>query len=255
MVDTRVAELKDPEVWLEDSVLAPQRCRLFLMARFPHLTRPFSDDALSGELSRGEERLGRLRYAGRLLRGLNRTQRKQLVGLLLDIEEALKYYASYSRSSQSVSKLAAESPRRARMLFRKTKAARLGLEDLRAYAADLDPSLGLDHTRAADRCLRVLANLREEHSAGEYFSMQKSEYSALKNPKQLGVVQLYWFFHSECKRSGPESEVRVAMVVNGFLATLIGRALKYVARYRIDRSKGSSAVRQAVMRFQPRTIE
>ena len=141
------------------------------------------------------------------------------------------------------------------MLSRKVKAARRGLDDLRAYAADLDESLGLDYIRAADRCLKVLANLEEDHSAGEIFFMQKSEYPAVKNPRQLGVVQLYWFFHSECKCSGPESEVRVAALANEFFTPPNARPLKYVPKYQIDESKGSSSVRQAVMRFQPRTIE
>src|SRR5262245_43277012 len=191
MLDDRVRGLKESEFWIEDSVLASQRCRLFLMTRFPHLPRPLADQVLSRELSCGEGRLGRLLGAGRILRDLNPAQRKQLVGLLLDIEEALKIYAGRSRSWRRASKLAAEFPRRTRMLSGKVKAACRSLEDLRTYAAGLDVSLGRDYVRAADHCLSMLANLKEDHSAGEYFSMQRSEYPALENPRQLGLVQLY----------------------------------------------------------------
>src|SRR5215831_16553414 len=116
MVDARVAGLNETEFWREDSVLALQRCRLFLMVRFPHLLRPFSDEVLSRELSRGEERLCGLRHAKRVLRDLSGAQRKQLAGLVLDIELSLEAYARHGRNSKMVRELAATGDRRLRVL-------------------------------------------------------------------------------------------------------------------------------------------
>ena len=232
-------------------MLAFQRCRLFLMVRFPHLPRPFDDDLISRELLRGEERLCRLRHSKRILRDLSGAQRKQLAGLVLDIEEALEHDAILGRSSKTVRELGATGDRRLRVLSRRVIKICNELTELIKYTERLHPVLQLGYRRSAKRCLEILEKLKVDPSFGEFWRSQIPEYPARKNPKQLAYGQLYWFFHAECKCTGPESEVRAAVLSNEFF----GLAIKYIPAYRIDRSMGSSGVRQAVMRFHPRTIE
>jgi hypothetical protein len=140
------------------------------------------------------------------------------------------------------------------MLLRKVLTIRGELEDLREYAASLHATLGLEYDRAAKRCLDVLEKLKPDSLATEFFHSQKSKYPPLENPRQLGIVQLYWFFHSECGCTGGESEVRVAMIANEFLTPVGGRKLRYTPTYKDAESQGSSAVRLAVSRFRPRTV-
>jgi len=251
MVDARVAGLSETEFWRVDSVLAFQRCRLFLMVRFPHLPCPFSDEVLSRELSRGEDRLCGLRHAKRILRDLSGTQRKQLAALVLDIEQSLESYSRHGRNSEMVRELAATGDRRLRVLSRRVIKICSELSELIKYTKNLHPVLQQGHLRPLERSLEILEKLRVDPSFGEFYRSQIPEYPARENPKQLAYVQLYWFFHAECKCTGPESEVRAAVVLNEFF----GLAIKYIPRYRIDRSMGSSGVRQAVMRFHPRTIQ
>jgi hypothetical protein len=249
MVDARVAGLNETEFWREDSVLAFQRCRLFLMVRFPHLPCPFDAEVLSRELSWGEERLCGI--AKRILRDLSGAQRKQLAGLVLDIELSLEAFARHGRNSKMVRELAATGDRRLRVLSRRVIKIRSELSELIKYTKRLHPVLQQGHLRSLERSLETLEKLRVDPSFSEFYRSQIAEYPELENPKQLALVQLYWFFHAECKCTGPESEVRAAMVSNEFF----GLAIKYIPKYRIDRSMGSSGVRQAVMRFHPRTIE
>jgi hypothetical protein len=255
MLDRRVKKLKDAESWAEDSVLAFQRCRRFLMTRFPHLPHPFANEVVSQELSRREEQLQRSLHAKRILRDLNDAQRRQLAGLLLDIEEASQYHTRQKLTSKSVRRLAAEGDRRLHVLFRKTLKIRSELSELIEYAKGLHPVLRQGYLRAAERCLEILQELekpsrRDNLSISEYYRSQKREYPALEDPKQLGIVQLYWFFH-ESGRSGRDSEVRAAMIANEFLSL----KLKYIEKYSDAESMGSSAVRLAVSRYRPRTMK
>ena len=254
MVDRRVAGLNERKSWIEDSVLAPQRCRLFLLVRFPHLPHPFEDEVLSRELSRGEERLCRMRHAKRILRDLSGAQRNQLAGLLLDIDQALRDYARYGRETQMVRDLATGN-RRLRVLSRRVIKIRSELSGLIKYTKRLHPVLQSGCLRSAERCLEILDTLRVDASFVKFYLSQLPEYPPIDNPEQLGIVQLYWFFKSECKCSGAESEVRAALVTNELKIDPKSRPLRCTLLYREDESKGSPAVRLAVTRFRPRTIE
>jgi hypothetical protein len=221
------------------------------MTRFPELPRPFPDQVLRDELSWGEKRIRNSEHAERILRDLKPGQRSQLAGLLLDIIEALEFYARHEQFSKPVSKVAAEHPRRKRMLLSKVSKIRHELEILLKYAEDLHPLLSLEYVHAAKRCLKSLANLKEDPSDDDYYHSLKSAYPTLEDPRQLGMVELYWFFCDECRCSGSDSEVRVAMLANDFLAS----SLKYIPKYNKDESQGSPAVRIAVSRFHARTRE
>jgi hypothetical protein len=185
------------------------------------------------------------------LRGLNALQRSQLAGLVLDLNQALRDYARHGRNSKMVRTLAAEAPRRARRLSQKVVHIRGKLEDLQEYAARLHATLGLEYGRAAKRCLDILEKLNRGPLVAEYFESQKSGYPAIEHPRQLGIVQLYWFFRSECGCSAGESEVRSAMIAGEFLGGK--RTVTYIPQYQGDESQGSSAVRLAVSRYRPRT--
>lgn len=252
-VDRRVSELAAGSDWLKDSELARQRCRRFIMARFTELPSPLAQSVLSRELSRGERQIRESEHAERVLRGLRPGQGSQLAGLFLDIIEALQVHARHRQSSKKVQELAAEADRRTRMLCRRVSSIRRKLESLQIYAEGLDPSLSLNYFRAATRCLKILASLKEDGSAGEFYRSLKPEYPTLEDPWQLGLVQLYWFFRHECRCSGRDSEVRVAMIANDLLAGPGRRKLRYIPKYRDAVSQGCSAVRLAVSRYHPRT--
>lgn len=246
-LDRSVEELPAGSDWRDDPQLAPQRCRRFLMTRFPDLRRPFLDQVLRNELSRGEKLIHRSNRAKWILRDLKPEQRRQLAGLLLDVIEALEFYVRHRQSSKAVSELDAERSRRKRMLLRRVSNIRRELERLLKYAKDLNPLLGLEYVHATNRCLRSLATLEEKPSEDELYRSLKSEYPSLEDPRQLGMVELYCFFRYECRCSGSDSEVRVAILANDFLAS----PLKYTARYTGDETKGCPAVRIAVSRFRP----
>jgi hypothetical protein len=219
------------------------------------LPRLFSEAVFSSELSRGERLIQSSKYADRILRGLNADQSRQLAGLLLDLAEAMEYYVSRGRSSQTAQRLAREADRRARKLSRKTSKLRGDLEGLRKYARRLHPLLGLRYFRAADDCLDILSGLREDPFALEVSRSLKAEYRPLENPRQLAMVELYWFFRHECGRSGHESEVRVAMMLNEFLRSGGAGELKYSSTYDGIESQGCAAVRLAVSRYRQGTTD
>jgi len=246
-LDKIVRELPAESDWSDDSRLSPQRCRRFVMARFPDLLRPFADLVLGYELSRGEKLIRKSEHAERILRDLKTAQRSQLAGLLLDVVEALDYYGRHRHSSKSASKLAAEHNRRKRMLLRKVSKIHRESELLLKYAGDLHPLLGLEYVHAAKHCLKALAKLKEDTSDDEFYRSLQSQYPTLEDPRQLGMVELYWFFRYECRCSGPDSEVRVAMLANEFLDS----PLKYIPKYNGIESQGCPAVRIAVSRFSP----
>lgn len=216
------------------------------MARYPQLLRPLWDRVFLRELARGEQRLRGLTDSGRILRDLNADQISQLAGLLVDAMEAVDCHTSRRRSSQVAQRLAGEADRRARMLSRKTLKLRSELEKLRDYAQGLHPLLGLRYAKATDRCLDILSRLREDPFALEVARSLKDEYPTLENPGQLAMVQLYWFFRHECRCTGTESQVRVAMVMNDLLAC----NLAYIPT---GADEGCPAVRQAVLRYRPLT--
>jgi hypothetical protein len=250
-LDRNVRKLRSGSDWLRESDLALQRCRRFIMVRFPELPTPFVQSVFRREISRGEKQIGDSTHAERVLRDLKPIQKSQLAGLLLDVVEALQVHARHQQSSKKVQELNSEADRRTRMLFRKASSVRRDLEGLQRYAERLHPSLGLDYARAASRCLKSLANLKEDPSAGEYFRSIRSVYPTLEDPGQLGIVELYWFFRHECHCTGADSEVRVAMIANEFL----GLKLKYLPQYKDAESQGCQAVRRAVSRFRPRTVD
>lgn len=246
-LDRRVGELAAGSDWSDDPQLAPQRCRRFLMTRFPELRRFFPNLVLRNDLSQGRKLIQGSDSAEWILRDLKPKQKRQLAGLLLDIIEALEFYVGHTKTSKSVSKLHTERSRRERMLLRMVVKIRLKLEHLREYAKALNPLLGLEYVHAANRCLKFLANLEEKPSEDEFYRSLKSEYPSLEDPRQLGMIQLYCFFRYECRCSGADSEVRVAMLATDFLKA----SLHYTVRYTGDETKGCPAVRIAVSRFRP----
>ncbi len=146
-------------------------------------------------------------------------------------------------------KLAAERNRRNRMLLRKVSKIRRELELLLKYAKDLHPLLKWGYVHAANSCLKSLANLKENPSDDDFYRSLNSEYPTLEDPRQLGMVELCCFFRYGCRCKGPDSEVRVAMLANDFLAS----PLKYIPKYDGLESQGCPAVRIAVSRFRART--
>jgi hypothetical protein len=263
-LDARVESLKRKKDWRRDQILWTQACPLFLLARFPDLPGPYPEEVLSRQCARVEEEIGLSPHSERILRGLNVQQVKQLAALLTDIRIAAESYACYQTSGQQIRKAASEADRRTRKLHRKVLSIRRKLEDLHKFAGPekelskgLHPLLGLAHAQAATKCLKVLRSLDPDPTLIEFLSLKKSEYPPVKDPRQLGIVQLYWFFRSGCQCGGAESEVRTAMVANELVANWWDacRHLTYVPAYQGDEFKGSSAVRNAVMRFQPRTTD
>jgi len=201
------------------------------------------------ELLRGETWIRSSNHAERILCELKPGQSSQLAGLLLDIIQALEIYDHHRSSSKSVSKLVAERSRRKRMLLGKVSKIRGELESMLQYAKNLNALLGMEYVHAANRCLKYLVGLKQDSHDDEFYLSLKSEYPTLEDPRQLGMVELYWFFCHECRCSGAESEVRVAMLANEFFAS----PLKYIPKYHGAESQGCPAVRIAVSRFRPRT--
>jgi hypothetical protein len=245
-LDNRVSELSAASDWLDDSELALQRCRRFIMARFPGLPSMFDQSVFCRELSQGERLIKDSKHGDRIFRGLNLVQRNQLAGLLLDVMDALRFRTGHQESSRKLQELATEGDRRTRMLFRKVSGIRRELEALRTYAERLHPLLGLKYVRAAELGLRAFNNLKEDPSAGESYRWLRSQHPTLEeDPRQLGMVELYCFFRYECRCGRPDSEVRVGMLANDFLAS----PMKYVPKYGGAESQGCPAVRIAVSRW------
>lgn len=253
-LDKTIGELPSQANWLDDSNVAAQRCRLFIMQRYPGVVRLFPDEVLLAELSRGLRLLRRSELSPRILNRLNGPQLLQLAGLFLDVRQAVQDREGHQRSAKDLRKLAGEADRRIRNLSRKVLTIRRELDDLQVLADSLHPLLGLEYSRAAKRCLKVLKRLEEDPStAGETYRSLKSEYPVLEDPLQLGMVEFYWFFRHECRCSGHESEVRVAMIVNDFLISDGASKLSYKPTYTTGETQGCSAVRLAVQRYHPRT--
>jgi hypothetical protein len=183
---------------------------------------------------------------------LDPEQNRQLAALSRDILFSLEVYNDHRRDAGRAYKLAGEGERRTRMLSRKVAKLREQLGDLQDYAKELDPLLGTEHVRAADRSLKDLENLNEDVSAGERYRLLKSKYPTLEDPAQLGMVQLYWLFRHECGLTGDEAEVRVALLRNG-LWTEHGvecvQSLREAYSAETAESMGCDAVHVAVTRY------
>lgn len=212
-LDEEVQKFPSAADWLQHPPFQFARCRLFMMARYSQLRRPFPDEVLSQEFSRAEHRIAEHPEARHALDGLNDQRKKEIAALFSDIIESLRSYRSHRRSANRVHKLTGEAPSRTRMLTRKLEKARRALGDLREYAGSLDELLGWEHVRAAESSLRALQKLKED-TAPEFYQSLKSEYPALEDPVTLGMVQLYWFLRHGCGLSGDEAEVRVARIRN-----------------------------------------
>src|ERR1700689_1722976 len=78
--------------WLQHPPFQFSRCRLFMMARYPQLRRPFPDEVLYREWSRGENEMLAHPEARHALEGLDERQRKEIAGLFLDIVDSLRSY-------------------------------------------------------------------------------------------------------------------------------------------------------------------
>ena len=248
-LDIRTKRLSVGLDWREE--LGPQRCRRFIMARFPKLLRLLPEEVLSDQLSLGENLIRGSRHAKRVLDELDVVRIRQLAGLILDVIEAVDFYLDHRGRSQTAQKLAAEADRRTRMLASKASKLRNGLKSLGEYAEGVHPLLRLKYARAADKCLKILFRLREDPFvpfALEIAHSLRVEYPTLQDPRQLGIVQLYWFFRHECELTCRESEVRAAILANEFLAT----NLAYIPDFN-EGEKGCPAVRQAVRRYSPCT--
>jgi hypothetical protein len=235
--------------WQQHPPFQFARCRLFMMARYPQLQRPFHDQVLTQEWSRGENQILGHPEARQGLDGLNDRQRKELAALFLDSIDSLKAYRSYRRTATRVHKLAGETARQTRMLGRKLGKARRALEDLHEYAGSLDELLSRDHMRATKTCLETLRMLKEDTDPDFYRSI-KGEYPALEDPVTLGMVQLYWFFRHGCGFSGDQAEVQVAQIRNALWAEHGVPQVDYRPNYQMAGvSRGCDAVHIAVLRF------
>ncbi len=238
--------------WLKHPPFQFARCRLFMMARYPQLRRPFPDEILGRALSGAEHEMSEHREARHALDGLNDRQRKELAALFLDTVDSLTSYKGYRRSANRVHKLANEAARRTRMLTRKLEKARRALEDLRKYGASLDELLGWEHVRAAETSLERLRKLKEDTDP-EFYQSIRPEYPALEDPVTLGMVQLYWFFRHGCRLSGDEAEVRVARIRNALWTEHGVPEVGYRPEYQTGESKGCNTVHIAVLRFKQGT--
>ena len=245
---------KDPSGsnWQQHPPFQFARCRLFMMARYPHLQPIFSDEVLHNEWSRGESQILAHPEARYALDGLNDRQRKELAALFLDSIDSIKSYGSYRTTANRVHKLAGEAARQTRMLARKLGKARRALEDLREYSGSLDEVLGMEHVRATKKCLETLQKLKED-SAPEFYQSIEGDYPALEAPVALGTIQLYWFFRHGCGFTGDEAEVRVARIRNAFWTEHGVPEVPYRPEYQTGESKGCDAVHVTIRRFKQGT--
>ncbi|MGB7436252.1 MAG: hypothetical protein WBR26_06855 [Candidatus Acidiferrum sp.] len=252
-LDQEVRQFPSTADWSQHPPFQFARCRLLMMARYPQLQRPFPDEVLYRELSRGENQILGHPETRHVLDGLNDRQRKELSALFLDTFGCLESYRAHRRRANRVQKLAGEAPSRTRVLTRKLGKARRALEDLREYAETLDELLGSEHVRATKTCLETLQKLKEDTTAAEFYQSIESEYPALEGPVMLSMVQLYWFFRSGCGLSGHESEVRVAMIRNAHWTSFGVAKVDFIPAYQkqTTRSRGCQAVHEAVRRFLP----
>jgi hypothetical protein len=250
-LDEEVRKFPSEANWLQHPPFQFARCRLFMMARYPHLKRRFPDEVLSREFSRGEHQISEDPEARHALNGLSDQKRKEAAALSLDIIESLQTYTSHGRSRKKFYKLAAEAPSRTRMLIRKREKAHRALEDLRNYAESLDMMLSWEDVLAAKECLKLLQNLKNPEP--EFYESLRTEYPALKDPATLGTVQLYWFFRHGCRLSGDEAEVRVAGIRNAFWTEHSVPRVHYRPEYQTGESKGCDAVHVTVLRFKQGT--
>jgi hypothetical protein len=251
-LDKVVRKFPSEANWLQYPPFQFARCRLFMMARYPQLRRPFFDEVLCRELSSGEHRILEHRDTRHTVNGLNDQQRKELAALFLDIVESLKSYRAHRRRANRVNKLAREAPSRTRMLTRKLGKARRALENLRVYAQSLDELLGWEHARLTKICLEALQKLKEDSDPKFYKSIE-AEYPVLEDPAALGTVQLYWFFRHGCRLSGDEAEVRVARIRNAFWTEHGVSEVPYRPKYQPGESKGCDAVHVTILRFKQGT--
>jgi hypothetical protein len=273
-LDKEVKKFPASANWQEHPVFKFARCRLFMMARYPRLARPFSDEILCREFSRGEVQISEHPSARSVVDDLNARQRTELAALFLDTITSLQVYGAYKPLARRVQKLAGEEPRRMRMLVRKSDKVWAALRELRDYAKSLDSLLGREYLLAADACLNQFEKLFGKPFDGEddkkadpgvrakrflgkpkndayswFFESIKSEYPlSLEDPTTLGMVQLYWLFRHGCELSGHESEVRVGMIRNAFWTKYDVSSVP-LRRGTAEESKGCNAVHTAVLRF------
>ncbi len=252
-LDGEVRKFPSGANWTHHPPFQFARCRLFMMARYPHLQRLLPDEVLYRQLARAENQVLGHPEARHALDGFNNRQRKELAALFLDSIDSLKSYRSHRRSAKRVHKLASEAKRRTRMLARKLEKVRRALEDLRKYAASLDVVLGWEYVRTAKTCLETLEKLKEDVDP-EFCQSMKGEYPKLEDPVALGTVQLYWFFRHGCRLSGDEAEVRVARIRNAFWTEHGVPEVHYRPQYQTAESKGYDAVHVTILRFRQGTF-
>jgi hypothetical protein len=254
-LDKTVERLEPGSNWLKNEELLYQRCRLFIMTRYPRLMRPFPDEVIDQEVSHWEGQISEGPTTRCVMDGLHSYQRKQLAALLWDTLDALQFYEAQRRQAKRVHKLALEEPRRLRTLNKKIEKARASLQELREYASPLDPFLFMRNvSKLVEACLERLAVPVTRQGAPEFFKSIRAEYPVLEDPAQLGMVQLYWFFQYGCGLEGRKAEVRVGLIRNAFWKELGVSEVPVRHAYETGESRGCDAVHTAVLRFREGTF-
>jgi hypothetical protein len=261
-VDERAAILPRAAHWLEYPY--------FLFARYPDLQpAPVSQpkyrkiDFQSGRrvfeqaLIKWEERLATHDKASRCLDKLSAEQRRQLAALISDCIANFEWYELYVKHRDELSAITREADRRIRQVRKKIKKAGDALEEAIKYGSELDPLLSSEFTLAAKKRLKELL-AEDEDSLIRSLPPSTFWKGALdhlpqfhpvrENPTTTAMVQVFWFFKHDCKLSGHESEVRVALIRNSFW-TAWTKPVKYLPFYDGADSQGCTAVRKAVSRF------
>ena len=195
---------------------------------------------------------------GRLvLDGLDAKQRKQLSALLVDTCRDLQTYASYRAERRRATGIANEADRRQKMLDRKLRHASKALQDLSRYARKLDRVLGARYEQAAEDCLKTLRDLRPlqpPDTGAKYrnaLTGLKLYHPCPEDPNSSAMAEFFWFFRHECQLPANEAEVRTAKIRNAFWTEWVPKVKFNPEDQYPGKSKGCSAVRQAIRRYRP----
>jgi hypothetical protein len=191
-----------------------------------------------------EKRISEHSEACRAIRGLTSGQRKQLAALVFDIECEFEEFADSKETRSKIRPLSSEAKRRQRTIQRKIEKTKAALEDLQKYAYDLHHFHGLSNIGdIASQCLERLKTpipKRTFELSGEVGN----------SPVTFAMLKLYCFFREECRQTGDESEVRVALIRNEFwVEERYAKRVLVRHEYNGEQSQGCDTVHTAVGRY------
>lgn len=248
-LDSEAKKLPRAQSWLEYPVfmfarhprLQPKRIKTG--ARMSELIHESGFNTFNKVVGNWEKRISEHSKTCRAIQGLTPGQRKQLAALVFDIECEFEEFSDSKIKRSQWRKLASEAKSRQQTIQKKIDKAKAALKDLQKYAHDLHRFHGLSNIGdIASQCEERLDTpipKRTFELSGE----------VCDSPVTFAMLKLYCFFREECRQTGDESEVRVALIRNNFWPEKYAPRVPFRPKYDGTESQGCDAVHTAVGRY------